>query len=137
MSGPPGDFSHSIEGHYVRPWSLNLLFWRRGFGLVVSVVVPLMLAVLPYARGRGFDTRSIHKCIAVLWRNTSTVFGTCSPRSAIFKAGSYYVSTMRLKRVLKIKCFWEKWCSIHILTSKTLLCPRFYNTLYLKCFEGI
>jgi hypothetical protein len=25
---------------------------------VVSVVVPLMLAVLPYARGRGFDSRS-------------------------------------------------------------------------------
>jgi hypothetical protein len=34
------------------------LFCRRGFGLVVSVVVPLMLAVLPYARGRGFDSRS-------------------------------------------------------------------------------
>jgi hypothetical protein len=29
-----------------------LLFCRRGFGLVVSVVVPSMLAVLPYARGR-------------------------------------------------------------------------------------
>jgi hypothetical protein len=41
------------------PWSLNLLFYRRGFGLVVSgVVVPSMLAVLPYARGRGFDSRS-------------------------------------------------------------------------------
>jgi hypothetical protein len=25
---------------------------------VVSVVVPSMLAVLPYARGRGFDSRS-------------------------------------------------------------------------------
>jgi hypothetical protein len=25
---------------------------------VVSVVVPLMLAVLPYASGRGFDSRS-------------------------------------------------------------------------------
>jgi hypothetical protein len=25
---------------------------------VVSVVVPLMLAVLPYASGRGFDTRA-------------------------------------------------------------------------------
>jgi hypothetical protein len=49
--GSPGDFSQGIEG----PWSLNLLFCRRGFGLVVSVVVPLMLAVLPYARGRGFD----------------------------------------------------------------------------------
>jgi hypothetical protein len=31
--------------------------YRRGFGLVVSVVVPSMLAVLPYARGRGFDSR--------------------------------------------------------------------------------
>jgi hypothetical protein len=31
---------------------------RRGFGLVVSVVVPSMLAVLPYARGRRFDSRS-------------------------------------------------------------------------------
>jgi hypothetical protein len=37
-----------IEGRYVRPWSLNLLFCRRGFGLVVSVVVPSMLAVLPH-----------------------------------------------------------------------------------------
>jgi hypothetical protein len=36
----------------------NLLFYRRGFGLVISVVVPSMLAVLPYARGRGFDSRS-------------------------------------------------------------------------------
>jgi hypothetical protein len=34
------------------------LFCRSGFGLVVSVVVPLMLAVLPYARGRGFDSWS-------------------------------------------------------------------------------
>jgi hypothetical protein len=44
--------------HYVRPWSLNLLFLSKGVGLVVSVVVPLMLAVLPYARGRGFVSRS-------------------------------------------------------------------------------
>jgi hypothetical protein len=29
-----------------------------GFGLVVSVVVPSTLAVLPYARGRGFVSRS-------------------------------------------------------------------------------
>jgi hypothetical protein len=56
--GSPGDFSLGIEGHYVRPWSLNLLFCRKGVGLVVSVVVPLMLAVLPYARGRGLDSRS-------------------------------------------------------------------------------
>jgi hypothetical protein len=33
------------------------IFCRRGFGLVVGVVVPSMLAVLPYA-GRGFDSRS-------------------------------------------------------------------------------
>jgi hypothetical protein len=33
-------------------------YFRRGFGLVVSVIVPSMLAVLPYARGRGFDSRS-------------------------------------------------------------------------------
>jgi hypothetical protein len=32
--------------------------YRRGFGLVVCVVVPSMLAVLPYARGRRFDSRS-------------------------------------------------------------------------------
>jgi hypothetical protein len=56
--GSPGDISQGIEGCYVRPWSLNLLFCRRGFGLVVSAVVPSMLAVLPYARGRGFDARS-------------------------------------------------------------------------------
>jgi hypothetical protein len=54
--GSPGDLSQGIEGRYVWPWSLNFL--RTGFGLVVSVVVPAMLAVLPYARGRGFDSRS-------------------------------------------------------------------------------
>jgi hypothetical protein len=36
--------------------SLYLLFLWKWFGLVVSIVVPLMLAVLPYARGRGFDS---------------------------------------------------------------------------------
>jgi hypothetical protein len=37
--GSPGDFS---QGHYVWPWSLNLLFCRtRGFGSVVSVVCSL------------------------------------------------------------------------------------------------
>jgi hypothetical protein len=46
------DFSPTL------PWSLNLLFCRKRFGLVVSIVVPLMLAVLPYARGRGFESRS-------------------------------------------------------------------------------
>jgi hypothetical protein len=47
--GSPGDhFLQGIEGHYVRTWSLNLLFCSRVFGLVVSVVVPSMLAVLPY-----------------------------------------------------------------------------------------
>jgi hypothetical protein len=46
------DFSQGFEGFYVRSWSLNLLFCRRGFGLVVSVVVPLMLAVLPCERSR-------------------------------------------------------------------------------------
>jgi hypothetical protein len=59
------DFSQGIEGHYVRPWSLNLLFCRRGFGLVVSVVVPLMLAVLPYARGCGFKSRS--RFLFIVW----------------------------------------------------------------------
>jgi hypothetical protein len=39
--GSPGDFSQGIEGRYVRPWSLNLLFCRRGFGLVVSSGVDL------------------------------------------------------------------------------------------------
>jgi hypothetical protein len=44
---------------------LNLLFCGRGFGLMVSVVVPLMLAVLPYARGCGFDSRSrlMYSCL--------------------------------------------------------------------------
>jgi hypothetical protein len=56
-----------LRGSYVRPWSMNLLFCRREFGLVVSVVVPLMMAVLPYARGRGLDSRSrlgaiVHTC---------------------------------------------------------------------------
>jgi hypothetical protein len=52
-----GMVHQGIEGRYVRPWSLNLLFCRRGFGLVVSVVVPSMLAVMPYARGRGYAYR--------------------------------------------------------------------------------
>jgi hypothetical protein len=52
-----GMVHQGIEGHYVRPWSLNL-FCRRGFGLVISVVVPLMLVVLPYAVGHGFDSQS-------------------------------------------------------------------------------
>jgi hypothetical protein len=57
--GSPGDFSQGIDRHYGRPWSLNLLFLLKGIWLVlVSVVVSLMLAVLPYARGRGFDSRS-------------------------------------------------------------------------------
>jgi hypothetical protein len=30
---------------------------------VVSVVVPVMLAVLPYARGRGFDSPSRLYCV--------------------------------------------------------------------------
>jgi hypothetical protein len=46
--------SRRIEGRYVRPWSLNLIRMWKGCGLVV----PLMLTVLPYARGRGFDSRS-------------------------------------------------------------------------------
>jgi hypothetical protein len=41
---------------------------RRGFGLVVSVVVPSMLAVLSYARGHGFDSRSRLKS----WYNVIT-----------------------------------------------------------------
>jgi hypothetical protein len=45
--GIEGSYVQGIEGRYVRPWSLNLLFYRRGFGLVVSVVVPSVLAVLP------------------------------------------------------------------------------------------
>jgi hypothetical protein len=49
-------------GAHVRPWSLNLLFCRSGFGLVVSVVVPLMLEVFPYARGRGFNSQSRLLC---------------------------------------------------------------------------
>jgi hypothetical protein len=36
---------------------IRYLFWHLFLG-VVSVVVPLMLAVLPYARSRGFDSRS-------------------------------------------------------------------------------
>jgi hypothetical protein len=37
------------------PGHWTFYFCGREFGLVVSVVVPLMLAVLPYARGYGFD----------------------------------------------------------------------------------
>jgi hypothetical protein len=49
INGSPGDFSQ--EGRYVRPWSLNILFCRTGFGLVVSVVVP-------YAGGVAICERS-------------------------------------------------------------------------------
>jgi hypothetical protein len=47
---------HQGISRYVRPWSLNLLFLWKGIWLV-SVIVPLMLAVLLYARGRGFKSR--------------------------------------------------------------------------------
>jgi hypothetical protein len=40
------------------PGHWTFYFCRRGFGLVVGVVVPLMLVVLPYARGRGFESQS-------------------------------------------------------------------------------
>jgi hypothetical protein len=43
-----------LRGATYDPGHWNILFYRRGFGLVVSVVVPSMLVVLPYARGRGF-----------------------------------------------------------------------------------
>jgi hypothetical protein len=42
---------------------------------VVRVVIPLMLAVLPYARGRGFDSRS--RLLFIVWTNL------CSPLSQI------------------------------------------------------
>jgi hypothetical protein len=41
------------------------IFCKMGFGLVVSIVVPLMLAVLPYARGRGFESRS--RLLYIVW----------------------------------------------------------------------
>jgi hypothetical protein len=47
-----------VHSHQLSGFESNLLFCGRGFGLVVGVIVPFMLAVLPYARGRGFDTRS-------------------------------------------------------------------------------
>jgi hypothetical protein len=47
-----------LRGATYDPGHWTFYFCRRGFGLVVSVVVPSMLAVLPYARGRGFDSRS-------------------------------------------------------------------------------
>jgi hypothetical protein len=49
------------------PGHWNFYFCRRGFGLVICAVVPLMLAVLPYARGRGFDSRS--RLLFILWTN--------------------------------------------------------------------
>jgi hypothetical protein len=70
------DFSQDIVGRYVRPWSLNFLFCRRGFGLVVSVVVPSMLEVLSYARGRGFDSRfdSRSRLLYIVWTNLYTAW---------------------------------------------------------------
>jgi hypothetical protein len=61
----PSDNDNDNE-HIIILWVLASKTWRhwtfyfcrRGFGWVVSVIVPLMLAVLPYARGHGFDSRS-------------------------------------------------------------------------------
>jgi hypothetical protein len=82
MSGPPNLFSweygqipvacamyneineekhklvHTLNRSPDRESNPRPYFCRRGFGLLVSVVVPLMLAVLPCARGCGFDSRS-------------------------------------------------------------------------------
>jgi hypothetical protein len=49
------------------PGHWTFYFCRRGFGLVVGVVVLFVLAVLPYARGRGFDSRSW--LLFIVWTN--------------------------------------------------------------------
>jgi hypothetical protein len=53
-----GIYPRVLRGTTYDPGHWTFYFCGRGFGLVVSVVVPLILAVLPYARGRGFDSRS-------------------------------------------------------------------------------
>jgi hypothetical protein len=54
-----------LRGTTCDPGHWTFYFCRRGFGLMVGVVVPLMLAVLPYARGRGFESLSrLHS----IWR---------------------------------------------------------------------
>jgi hypothetical protein len=52
---PKWTIAQLIEGCYVRPWSLNLLFYRRGFGLVVSVAGS--------TPGLVYSTNSIKNCL--------------------------------------------------------------------------
>jgi hypothetical protein len=71
--------SHRVfRGTTYDPGHWTFYFCRRGFGLVqVSIVVPLMLAGLPYARGRRFDSRS--KLLFIVWTNLYfSSFITCS-----------------------------------------------------------
>jgi hypothetical protein len=56
-----------LRGTTYDPGHWTFYFCRRRFGLVISVVVPLMLAVLPYARGRGFNSRS--RLLFIVWTN--------------------------------------------------------------------
>jgi hypothetical protein len=56
-----------LRGNTYDPGHWTFYLCRRGFGLLVSIVVPLMLAVLPYARGHGFDSRS--GLLFIVWTN--------------------------------------------------------------------
>jgi hypothetical protein len=94
------------HGHYVRPGSLNLLFCRREFGLVVGVVVSLMLAVfpyMPYARGCVFDSLSglylLCEPICVSLRKFTTV-----QHSSSYMFIYQILSGLHVKRILSDLC---------------------------------
>jgi hypothetical protein len=65
-----------LRGTTYDPGHWTFYFCRRGFGLVVSVIVPLMLAVLPYARGHGFN--SLSRLLFIVWTNLCFSSFVCS-----------------------------------------------------------
>jgi hypothetical protein len=62
---------------------------------VVSVVVPLMLAVLSYARGRGFDSR-VDFYIQNRYTHFSTVYVSChaAPGEHVVHGMDHFISLL-------------------------------------------
>jgi hypothetical protein len=92
-----------LRGATYDPGHWTFYFCTRGFDFVVSVLVRLMLAVLPYARGRGFDSRSEHStCIWELHTNDSM--------------WSYQILRFNVKMIP------HKQCCVKIHERKIILC---------------
>jgi hypothetical protein len=126
---------------------LNLLFCRRGFGLVVSVVVPSMLAVLPYARGRGFDSQSRLLYFIILGFRAYTVvmrhfetsgFNQSSPGPLVCHIGRRHVnrsdchSTIHLQIKASIYQAIDQYRIRHFLRSP-FICVFYYTWFSCLC----